>query len=187
MDIFDPTTITRGSKCVLIGAQNVGKTTMILRLLPMLDLRQVHVHTNDEYAIPRYEKQGYDVVEEYNEAAECDAIVLDHFSYHEELCTDKFRRLMQQNRATVFITMLYGMTPAYAFDYIFLFPTPIVNIQRRLFDFYCRPGLFQSLDDFGQILLRETKWIDNNGFTRIKEGACIVIAHQNLIAKYSNK
>jgi len=187
MDIFDPMTIPKGSKCVLIGAQNVGKTTMILRLLPMLDLRRVHVHTNDEYAIPRYEKQGYDVVEEYNEAAECDAIVLDYFSCHEELRTDKFRRLMQQNRATVFITMLYGMTPAYAFDYVFLFPTPIVNIQRRLFDFYCSPGLFQSLDEFGQILLRETKWIDNNGFTRIKEGACIVIAHQNLIAKYSNK
>ena len=175
---------------MFIGAQNIGKTTMIRRLLPLLGLGRVHVQTNaiESYRTDTPESlihSGYneELLNRHMDAGDCAAIVLDDCPFFsDELNTPTFRRLMSQTKATVFVTMLYGMGMPPAFDYAFIFRTGIVSNQRRLYNFYCKPHLFPSLEEFGRTLMSETEYVDENGFSRLIDGACLVVA--DCLARY---
>lgn len=192
--------IPPGSKCVLIGTRNTGKTYLIRHLLCILGLtRKVHVQSTAQ----RYHDllrtpgllQESTFEDEYNETAlkqcldadDCSAIVLDDFMYSPEWAeTETFHRLMTQTTATVFITLLYGMelpeTIRERFDVRFFFRTTIESNLNRLFNLYCSPGLFPTQDAFRAMMKEVTDTPhDENDVWRFIEGACLVVTADRVL------
>ena len=192
MELFDPLSmIPPGSKCVLIGAQNTGKTYLIRHLLCTLGLtRNVHVQStaqkyHDLLAEPKL-LQDSTFENEYNEAAlkqhldaeDCSAIVLDDVLYSPEWAdTDTFHRLMTQTKTTVFITMIYGMglpeSVRERFHVRFFFRSIMKSNLTRLFELYCSPDLFPTQDAF-RAMMKEVSDTPHDVW-RFIEGACLVI------------
>jgi len=185
------TMIPPGSKCILIGTRNIGKTHLIRHLLCTLGLtRNVHVQTktqiyNDLLRLPGL-LQDSTFEDEYNEAAlkqhldaeDCSAIVIDDFMYSPEWAeTETFHRLMTQKKATVFVTMTYGMDIPESiralFDVRFFFRTAIENNLTRLFELYCIPGLFPTQNAFVGAMAELKKGMI--------EGACIVLTADRVL------
>jgi hypothetical protein len=188
--LFDPLSMPRGAKCILIGARNVGKTELIRHILLTCKLHMVHLQTTAmDYSVQRYSDIIHDEYEtEYTESAiewamdsgAYDAIVLDDCLFSvEPFTTPIFHRLMMQQQSSVFITMMYGMSiPAEIrtlFDYVFMFRDPIVYNQRKLFAMYCNPDIYPTCEAMGLALQRATEEPDVSGYRRIREGACLVL------------
>ena len=196
------TMIPPGSKCVLIGTRNTGKTYLIRHLLCTLGLtRNVHVQStaqkyHDLLRLPTANRllQESTFEEEYNEVAlkqhldanDCSAIVLDDFMYSPEWAeTETFHRLMTQKTATVFITLLYGMDLPESirerFDVRFFFRTTIESNLTRLFELYCRPGLFLTQEALRHAMKEVTETRDEDGFRRLNEGACLAVTTDHVL------
>ena len=197
------TMIPPGSKCVLIGTRNTGKTYLIRHLLCTLGLtRNVHVQStaqkyHDLLRLPTANRllQESTFEEEYNEVAlkqhldanDCSAIVLDDFMYSPEWAeTETFHRLMTQKTATVFVTLLYGMDLPESirerFDVRFFFRTTIESNLTRLFELYCSPGLFPTQDAF-RVMMKEVTDTphDENDVWRFIEGACLAVTTDRVL------